>query len=374
MTEPRLVALQAQRSSPPKRVFRRGRRICRFCKGELTAIARGRGACDAPECRKQDRRERDKLRRERDEIDMIAMRAAVARAVEDERLLFLGLSVAAASDIAEIDPEASALTVDQIATTNHLSAPLVDVTPDELENFEARLLDMLRKQFAKLDDKGADGAPVEFNDDGGFADEEVHVTDLMFKTMQERSALEKPASPVENATCAACRGNCCEAGFRNLAYFRPADIARFRRRDPDATPESLTAAIMAYAPDMRVKESCLFHGEFGCTMPRAQRSTVCNGYKCAWLQKIIELEKNGDPPRLVAGLEDGRPKRAFFVDASGGLNEVPVDSSVSSHDLLSEAAAVARGETPPAASDQSPLSADGSAGSTGSSRGGGTGS
>ncbi len=367
MTEPSLIALQANRTPPPKRAFRRGRAVCRYCGAELIVTNRARGACDAKACKKKDRRLRDQIRRERDEIDMIAMRAAVARAVEAKRLLLLDLSAAASPDVAKIDPAAPALTVDQIATTNHLSSPLVDVDSDDLEDFETRLLSVMRKLFAKMDEKDACGEKVEFEDDGSFADDEAHVTDLMFRSFEERAALEKPASPVENATCAACRGNCCARGFRNLAFIRPADVARFRRRDPEATPDSLTAAIMAYVPDKHVKDSCLFHGEFGCTIPREQRSTTCNGYKCGWLQKIIEMEKDGNAPRLVAGLEDGRPKRAFFVDAKGGLSEVPVNSSVNTADLLVEAA---RGETGSPENDQMSLSE----GTSSRSADGGTGS
>lgn len=372
MSEPRLVALQAQRSAPPKRVFRRGRRVCRFCKAELNAITRGRGACDAPDCRKRDRRERDSLRRERDEIELIAMRAAVARAIETERLMMLDLRAAAAPGMAKVEPVESALAVDQIATTNHISTPLVDVDPDDVEQFETRLLAMLRKEFKIVDEGHPNGDPVLLEDDGTSIDDEgVLLSDLVFRTFEEREALEKPASPAENAACAACRGLCCQAGFSNLAYFRPADVARYRLRNPGATPESMTAALMAYAPDTRVENSCLFHGEFGCTLPREMRSTMCNGYKCGWIQKINEMEKDGRPPRLVAGLEDDRPKRAFFVDASGGLNEVPINSSVNSAHLMAEAAEAARnGLARQADNDQASLSEDSSSGLTGSSRGG----
>ena len=130
MTDPNLVALQASRTAPPKRIYRRGRQVCRYCEAQLGALARARGVCDDRECRKKDRRLRDQIRRERDEIEMAAMRAAAAKAVKEEARLMERLRSDASRELTARDPAAPVLETSDIATTCHTTTPLVDLTPD----------------------------------------------------------------------------------------------------------------------------------------------------------------------------------------------------------------------------------------------------
>lgn len=371
MTDPRLVALEAKRTRPPKRAYRHGRPVCRYCGADLGAIARGRGACDAPECRKKDRELRDKLRRERDEIDVEAMRVAAARAVIEERRQIERLRAETARGVSEIEPPVPAVCVDEIAVTCHTSTPLVDLPPDMVQNFRDRLMILLRAQFEEQDERRAQGGVILTEDDGTSIDKDgVTLADLLFRTFEQREELEKPAPAAEVAGCAACRGKCCESGFQNLAYIRPADVARFRARNPDATPESMIETLFAHLPDRHIQYSCVFHGVFGCTLPRDLRANMCNGYKCEWLLKIEALVDQGKPPRLVAGFEKNRPLSAFFVGDDGALTELPVDSSISSCDLMAEAAEVARGVRVVTMQDQTSLPDGPDGGSTESSTGG----
>jgi len=352
MADKNIVSLLAEQTPPPKRVYRRGRPACRYCGVELVAGARGRGACDAPDCRKKDRRLRGQIRREKDEIEVVAMRAAAARALERV-------------------PSGPALAVEEIAATCHFSAPLVALEREEVDAFRTSLEHAIRITFIRQDDARAQGVELAEEDDGSTPLQDGAVAaELVFKIFESRDVLEQPAHPAQSAACAACRGRCCERGTENLGYIRPADIARFRRRNPDATPASMVDAYLAQLPSSHVRNSCVFHGPVGCSLPRDMRSTFCNGFKCHWLHRIDDMIAAGAPPRLVAGFEAHRPRKAFLIEEDGSLVETPVDSSINSEDLLAEAAVVARGEPSCGEADQTSFPESSEAASLG----GGTGS
>lgn len=356
MLEKTLLALQAQRTPSPKRMYRRGRPVCRFCGDDLDAVARRRGACDDPVCRKKERALRDTLRRERDEIELTAMRAAAALALQQEHMLVRQLRDQAAPEMTALEPASPALKVEDIAVTCHIATPLVDLDPALVADFRSRFEALARSLFEKEDADRARGLEARAEDDGVTRQEDgALLIDLMFRTFAERSTLEAPVHAAENATCAACRGRCCDGGFRNLAYIRPSDVARFRQRNPGATPQGMADAFLAHLPETHVRDSCLFHGPQGCTIPRSMRTNLCLGYKCHWLLNISEMVARGSPPRLVAGFEDHRPRKAFLVTEDGGLVESPVDSSISADVLMAEAEAVARGAPTRKEEDQTPL-------------------
>ena len=218
MTDPNLVALQASRTAPPKRIYRRGRQVCRYCEAQLGALARARGVCDDRECRKKDRRLRDQIRRERDEIEMAAMRAAAAKAVKEEARLMERLRSDASRELTARDPAAPVLETSDIATTCHTTTPLVDLTPDFVENFRERMLTMLRDVFEQQDEERGKGNEPAVEEDGVLVDrEDLWVADLMFKTFHDREKLERPVNAAETAACAACRGRCCESGYNTPA-------------------------------------------------------------------------------------------------------------------------------------------------------------
>lgn len=373
MTDPDLVALQASRTASPKRVYRRGRQVCRYCEAQLGALARARGVCDDRQCRKRDRQLRDQIRRERDEIEMAAMRAAAAKAVEEEARLLERLRSDASRELSARDPKAPVLKTSEIATTCHTTTPLVDLPHEFAEDFRNRMLTMVRDIFEQQDEEREQGREPAIEEDGVLVDQDdLWVADMMFKTFSDREKLERPVHATETAGCAACRGRCCEGGYQNLAYLRPADVARFRARNPGATPDSMVAAYFEFLPDKHVQHSCVFHGEFGCTIPREMRNNICNGYKCFWLLSIEETVNAGQPPRVVAAFKDHRPQRAFYVEEDGALTELAVDNSISSAEMIEEAADAVKDTAPDALADQVSLSVSGRGGtsSLGASAGG----
>lgn len=133
--------------------------------------------------------------------------------------------------------------------------------------FEVHLRDMIRSSFGSEPDIGSKtGADPE-----------------------HRPPLESddPDSPVQAAACMACRGDCCLAGAHRHAFISEGVIQAYRVSHPDATPEEVEAYYLDHLPKQHVTDSCVYHGETGCALPRERRSTICNSFLC-WFRKEFD--------------------------------------------------------------------------------------
>jgi hypothetical protein len=97
---------------------------------------------------------------------------------------------------------------------------------------------------------------------------------------------------VINAACATCRGYCCRKGG-DSAYIKPETIARVRQHHPDLSNEAIASMYVNAVPEIVTANSCIFHGNQGCTLPRDFRADICNDYHCppleAWLSSASRL-------------------------------------------------------------------------------------
>jgi hypothetical protein len=104
--------------------------------------------------------------------------------------------------------------------------------------------------------------------------------------------------------CALCRGFCCRLAGDH-AFFRAETVQRFRQTHPEMSQEQLIDAYMSYLQEQSLENSCVFHGERGCVLPREIRPSICNEYFCEGLLAVVgDLE-----PKSPGG---------FFVQANGG--------------------------------------------------------
>jgi len=98
------------------------------------------------------------------------------------------------------------------------------------------------------------------------------------------------APTTDGPVCGSCRGHCCVQG---VAYHGFIDIRLLHRRQA-VHGGTLADAAAFYAdalPAAHVQFSCLYHGEQGCVLPRAERAPICNGYACDALLQARGLQK-----------------------------------------------------------------------------------
>jgi len=103
--------------------------------------------------------------------------------------------------------------------------------------------------------------------------------------------------------CALCRGYCCRLAGDH-AFFRAETAQRFHRDNPDMTQEQVIDHYMSYLPEQSLENSCVYHGERGCVLPRDIRPSICNDFFCEGLWDVV-------------GELTLEPLRGFFVQANG---------------------------------------------------------
>lgn len=101
--------------------------------------------------------------------------------------------------------------------------------------------------------------------------------------------------------CGKCRGYCCATGARTHAWLRVETLAAFVRTAPTMTAPALVERYLSFVGERTSRNSCVYHGRRGCTLPREMRADVCNEYFC--------------PPLIAlrAQTADDGPARAFLV-------------------------------------------------------------
>jgi hypothetical protein len=108
-------------------------------------------------------------------------------------------------------------------------------------------------------------------------------------TEQQTSA---PASlaPVRETACRLCRGSCCLNGGEH-GYLLPASLLRWLGGSETWTVEQVTELYRSFLPESSIRESCVFHTEHGCNLPRRYRSDTCNAFIC---QGLAEYETHAE--------------------------------------------------------------------------------
>lgn len=96
-------------------------------------------------------------------------------------------------------------------------------------------------------------------------------------------------APVVAAACGACRGHCCHGGGVK-AYIDEETLRRFAQANPPLDETATARAYVSHLPRRSMTDSCVFHGEQGCTLPREMRSATCNRYHCEDLRKLVPRE------------------------------------------------------------------------------------
>lgn len=129
--------------------------------------------------------------------------------------------------------------------------------------------------------------------------------------------------------CAICRGCCCLSG-EDLAYLDKGTMSSYLDEHPQYDSPQVISEFLSHVPQSTCKDSCVYHGEEGCGLPREMRSSVCNKHECAHLGWLEESLKGLPAYRVfLVGMRGPRVVRYAFVEAGdirrGSLPVGPVE-------------------------------------------------
>jgi hypothetical protein len=100
--------------------------------------------------------------------------------------------------------------------------------------------------------------------------------------------------------CTACRGSCCRFGG-DRAFLYPDHFRLLLRERPRMTREEIQAEYLSRLPERAVHDSCVYHTETGCALPRELRANLCNTFLCGGLEDMIAAQpKEGAPIPVLA--------------------------------------------------------------------------
>jgi hypothetical protein len=128
---------------------------------------------------------------------------------------------------------------------------------------------------------------------------------------------ERPSLLVING-CTACRGYCCRGGG-DRAFLTVDFFAWQMLCDPTLTKESLRSLYANRLPEFSVEDSCVFHGETGCLLPRSERSNLCNEFHCIELADSMNEVGEQSYRQWVAISHDGDNYLRVSMMADNGL-------------------------------------------------------
>lgn len=130
--------------------------------------------------------------------------------------------------------------------------------------------------------------------------------------------------------CAVCRGHCCSQG-RGHAFIHVDTILGYMNRNPDQRPRDVLEAYVSRIGRRTYEDSCVYHTEAGCNLPREMRSKVCNGYLCKGLNEILDQ------------LDDSSGSEVFVISVSDYYqNETSENQHPSTHAAVIDSHAVHR--------------------------------
>ncbi|MCA9139178.1 MAG: hypothetical protein KDB00_20535 [Planctomycetales bacterium] len=109
--------------------------------------------------------------------------------------------------------------------------------------------------------------------------------------------------------CALCRGHCCPQGSGH-AFIHVDTIVKYMESNPGKRPRDVLQDYLSRIGSRTYEDSCVYHCEKGCSLPREMRSKVCNGYLCKGLSEVLyKLGEGSADQALVIAVSDYYPEK-----------------------------------------------------------------
>lgn len=140
--------------------------------------------------------------------------------------------------------------------------------------------------------------------------------------------LGEEASGLVVDSCSTCRGACCLQGAGH-AFLKSSELARRLVLEPQHTPESLVEDYMSRVPQHAYANSCVFHGEYGCVLPRDIRSSTCNSFICTGIHDAAaKVNDSVHKTTVVAAVNSGHCSRVAQSSPTTGRTECTMDREI----------------------------------------------
>ena len=134
--------------------------------------------------------------------------------------------------------------------------------------------------------------------DGNACNINLSDTDSLVNTISsfEREAL------IEG--CSTCRGYCCLGGGKTFAYQDAKNMFYYMQRVDSADHNTIINKYLSHIPAQSYENSCVYHTEAGCTLPRNMRAEICNKHLCKNLRTIKGLIYRSNPKAMFIVAEN----------------------------------------------------------------------
>jgi hypothetical protein len=129
-----------------------------------------------------------------------------------------------------------------------------------------------------------------------------------------------PETGLAVAACSTCQGSCCRLGGAQMAFLTARDVCRYRLTEPAPTAEGFVARYLGFLPEASVADACAYQGATGCTVPRAERSNICNSHHCTGLRALLASwnEAGAGAAAAIIAEDDGTPRALGVYDDRAG--------------------------------------------------------
>ncbi|MCQ8126886.1 hypothetical protein [Methylomonas rivi] len=244
-------------------------RHCRGCGCELSTIQSIRGLCDNPECRRKDV---DFQQRQRRQTALRIIRAGLPASWQAKN-----------AGVAVLPRNTKRLVP--------LSGARIEALRQHLEHIVIEAGELPDQEF------------------------EIKETSTTTNGIDAKQA----DLPVLGAACGLCGGHCCATGG-DSAWLEPGTIRRLQWRLLPLADTRIIEHYLSFVPETGYENSCIYHAENGCCLPRSIRSNVCNQYLCKGLAEVVQGLKDGEGRCVAATVIGVSPITVALIDTLGILD------------------------------------------------------
>jgi len=150
---------------------------------------------------------------------------------------------------------------------------------------------------------------------------------------ETKQSNEEASNSLAIGLCTACAGGCCTKGG-DAAYLTADTMHRVRARFPDLSSAELLQRYVAFIPSDNMVDSCIYHTERGCALPRDLRSDTCNDYACEALRALPPLTNENAEQHSVLVFQRRQDKwRQQVIDRDNSIVRAWIISEDEQHTL-----------------------------------------
>lgn len=123
--------------------------------------------------------------------------------------------------------------------------------------------------------------------------------------------------------CSTCKGFCCLGGGRRHGFQDTQNILGYMQRNSQLSPAEILTQYIERIPQQSYQDSCLYHTESGCNLPRDMRAEICNRALCKGLERMKRRLTQGTPDAVfIVAQSDYQPVRSAVAGENANAKEL----------------------------------------------------